>query len=262
METDVAVLAERRAKMAKLRSEHFVAGRDVTSAPHITSVDEYADTFGAAEHKMYKDLDDFGAMGQDEHKIFYANGPKLIRAENKKSDLSFNPLIDEANNRRKNKSDATETTKNIHSSNTITDDFSDESLDNYIDQGFAKEIQNNVVEKEKSSKFYSDGEYLATNEDQGYLGTNEDQGYQSAANSPSESQRRSTTTSAGSGDDDKGVVLKTSQLLKIEQAMDPLSASLPESFLKSVKTDLSQSIKSTTSNKSRFVVWFCIIANF
>ena len=34
--TDVAVLAERRAKMAKLRSEHFVADRDVTSAPHIT----------------------------------------------------------------------------------------------------------------------------------------------------------------------------------------------------------------------------------
>ena len=42
METDVAVLAERRAKMARLRSEHFVAGRDVTSAPRVTSVDEFS----------------------------------------------------------------------------------------------------------------------------------------------------------------------------------------------------------------------------
>jgi len=64
----VAVLAERRAKMAKLRSEHFVAGRDVTSAPHITSVDEYADTFGAVEHRKYDDLDDFGAIGHEEQK--------------------------------------------------------------------------------------------------------------------------------------------------------------------------------------------------
>ena len=236
----MAVLAERRAKMAKLRSEHFVAGRDVTSAPHITSVDEYADTFGAAEHRKYDDLDDFGAIGHEEQKIFYANGPKQNRLENKKSDLSFNPLIDEANNRRKNKLDATENI-NIHSSNTIADDFSDESLDNYIvDHGFAKEVQYNVVEKEKSSKFYKDGEYLAANEDQGY---------QSAANSPSDSQRRTNTT----GDDNKGVILKSSQLLKIEHAMDPLSASLPETFLKSVKTDLSQSMKSTTSSKSRSV---------
>ena len=42
METDVAVMAERRAKMAKLRSEHFVAGREVTSAPRVTSVDEFS----------------------------------------------------------------------------------------------------------------------------------------------------------------------------------------------------------------------------
>ena len=41
METDVAVLAERRAKMARLRTEHFVAGREVTSAPSVTSVDEF-----------------------------------------------------------------------------------------------------------------------------------------------------------------------------------------------------------------------------
>ena len=47
METDVAVLAERRAKMARLRSEHFVAGRDVTSAPRVTRVDEFSQVRGA-----------------------------------------------------------------------------------------------------------------------------------------------------------------------------------------------------------------------
>ena len=46
METDVAVMAERRAKMARLRSEHFVAGRDVTSAPRVTSVDEFSQVRG------------------------------------------------------------------------------------------------------------------------------------------------------------------------------------------------------------------------
>ena len=38
----MAVMAERRAKLAKLRSEHFVAGREVTSAPRVTSVDEFS----------------------------------------------------------------------------------------------------------------------------------------------------------------------------------------------------------------------------
>ena len=56
METDVAVLAERRAKLARLRSEHFVAGRDVTSAPSLTSVDEFSQVSDTREeivtHKL------------------------------------------------------------------------------------------------------------------------------------------------------------------------------------------------------------------
>ena len=54
METDVAVLSERRAKMARLRTEHFVAGREVTSAPSVTSVDE----FNQVRVKKGKDFQD------------------------------------------------------------------------------------------------------------------------------------------------------------------------------------------------------------
>ena len=46
------MLAERRAKMARLRSEHFVAGRDVTSAPRVTSVDEFSQVRGAGGQKI------------------------------------------------------------------------------------------------------------------------------------------------------------------------------------------------------------------
>ena len=54
-----------------------------------------------------------------------------------------------------------------------------------------------------------------------------------------------------SQDSGGGVTKPSNQLLKLEPAIDPLSVSLPEAFLKSVKTDLSQSIKSTSSSKSR-----------
>ena len=52
METDVAVMAERRAKLAKLRSEHFVAGREVTSAPRVTSVDEFSQVRGGDMERL------------------------------------------------------------------------------------------------------------------------------------------------------------------------------------------------------------------
>ena len=100
------------------------------------------------------------------------------------------------------------------------------------------------IESEKSSKIYSDGAYLP--------GT-EDLGYQSASQSPNDSLRRAEdgVITEAEEPDTEAVVLKPNNLLKIENAIDPLSVSLPETFLKSVKTDLSQSIKSTASTKSR-----------
>ena len=195
-----------------------------------------------------------------QHQVFRANGK--VGNGDKKSDLSFNPLIDEANQRRRTKVDSVAEHKGSEGAeNTgyISDDFSDESLEPYIGQSFSQTIglenklndqslksENSLgktllLEKEKSSKIYKDGKYLSSNEDHHQA---PDQGYQTAVNSPSDSMRRSADT----GD----VVIKPSnQLLKLEPAIDPLSVSLPEAFLKSVKTDLSQSIKSTSSTKSR-----------
>ena len=95
-----------------------------------------------------------------------------------------------------------------------------------------------IVEKENRSKFYRDGEYISNS-------PIDDPGYQSAVNSPSEFLKRDKE---GPADRDSP---KQNQLLNIEKAMDPLSVSLPETFLKTVKNDLSQSIKSTSSTKSK-----------
>ena len=232
METDVAVLAERRAKLAKLREEHLVLDRDITSAPDITSVDEYRARFNAARKRSGK-LEEVGRM--EEHKIFFANGTKS--GNKPRSDLSFNPLIDLAQQRktRSAKSHPQEDSED-HLSH-----LSDETLENIevslVDgNGVKKYTEESSHDKvsggpEKRSKFYRDGEYLSSS-------PGEDPGYQSAGNSPSESLKR-------------GQEAKQSKLLNIEPAIDPMSVSLPETFLKAVKNDLSQSIKSTTSTKSK-----------
>ena len=86
---------------------------------------------------------------------------------NKKSDLSYNPLVDEANHRRNKNSDDIE--------NTVEDNSNIETVGH--------------IAKEKSSKIYTDGEYHKDNNDDGQ-NNNEDQGYQSSANSPNDSLRR------------------------------------------------------------------------
>ena len=105
----------------------------------------------------------------------------------------------------------------------------------------ASTMAKSQVEKEKSSKFYLDGEYL---------NTIEDLGYGSGVSSPNESLKRSNEMNNAKVDQSI-TKNETPQLLKLEPAIDPLSVSLPETFLKSVKSDLSQSMKSTTSTKSR-----------
>ena len=233
----MAVMAERRAKMAKLRSEHFVADRDVTSAPHITSVDEYSDSFGVAERRE-RFRDNIRDEATEDHKIFYAGGNKNKDTENKKSDLSFNPLIAEASRRGK-------TAKTSNQDSSAGEEYLQGKVagNGYDDGTMEKNIS---VVREQSSKFYQDGEYLNSP-------AAEDLGYQSGVSSPNDSLRRAAENNNASNNvkNDEETVLKPKQLLKLEPAIDPLSVSLPETFLKSVKSDLSQSIKSTMSTKSR-----------
>ena len=239
METDVAVLAERRAKLAKLREEHFVLDRDITSAPDITSVDEYRTKFNAGMKQLAQQGETTRAI--EEHKIFFAHGKKNVNPS--QSDLDFNPLIDLARQRK---------TRSAKSDGGLdNEDFdhlshpSDETLENIevdlVDGNGVKNSTNDfdqeklIVGREKRSKFYRDGEYISPS-------PSEDPGYQSAAHSPTESLKR--------GKEDT-VTPTQNQLLNIEPAVDPLSVSLPETFLKTVKNDLSQSIKSTISTKSK-----------
>ena len=94
---DVTVLAERRAKLAKLRGEHFVHDRDITSAPSVTVVDEFEHKFGTANRQQREAANDISnhVVG---HKIFYAEKNTGGR-ERKTSDLEFNTLVSEASRR-------------------------------------------------------------------------------------------------------------------------------------------------------------------
>ena len=247
MDTDVAVLAERRAKLAKLREEHFVSERDITSAPDITSVDEYRAKFQAAR-KQSGQLE--GGRGQetDEHRIFFAQGRRKTNNHQpqpqpqSQSDLTFNPLIAEAKQRR-SRGVKTETLEDGEASHSYRSEATLENIDQSLtgngDGKFNTELEQ-VVEKEKSSKFYRDGEYISPS-------PSDDPGYQSAANSPNEFLKRAKEGKEA----EERRSPKQNQLLNIEAAIDPLSVSLPETFLKTVKKDLSQSIKSTTSTKSK-----------
>ena len=96
-DVDVTVLAERRAKLAKLRGEHFVQNRDITSAPSVTVVDEFEHKFGAADRQRHEAAKGISKNAVD-HKIFYAENDKVGK-ERKTSDLEFNTLVNEANRR-------------------------------------------------------------------------------------------------------------------------------------------------------------------
>ena len=100
----------------------------------------------------------------------------------------------------------------------------------------------NPIENEKSTKMYQDGQYVYSSEDLGY---------QSSTSSPNKSKRKAESFKIRG---DAGIEMKKSgQMLKMEKAMDPLRMILPETFLKTVKNDLSESIKSTTSTRSKVV---------
>ena len=268
---DVAVLAERRAKLAKLRGEHFVAGRDITSAPTVTNVDEFEQKFGAADWTKSKPTAGIHNDGTS-HKIFYAekNNKGIGR---KTSDFEFNPLVNEASRRGRHNSrnkdefnmweengdedtersfglsvneepyidnSASQTTQgnqhinyssSVQNKNKLNNE--EEKLSHSLREFGHKTRENEVVgvQNEKSTKIYQDGHYVPSSEDLGY---------HSSISSPNESKKSYSD--------------RPEQLLSVEKAMgDPLTMSLPETFLKSVQKDLSASLKSNGSTRSKVV---------
>ena len=80
------ILAERRAKLARLRGEMSVQDRDITSAPSLTVVDEFHESFAFAD-KRSGVIEAQPEVSHQDHPIFYPD-PK-----NRKSDLEFNHLV-------------------------------------------------------------------------------------------------------------------------------------------------------------------------
>jgi len=287
---DVTVLAERRAKLAKLRGEHFVHDRDITSAPSVTVVDEFKYEFAAADWQKHTVAGDTSKDLED-HKIFYAENNN--ERNRKTSDLEFNALVNEANRRGGRQSASIrddisnlddegdefsitssmsgvggvdrlehkdEIYKNPEKSFEYTSDMRNGNHSEYPTEEtrqrkltrastFAghnnhsdKSYKRNPLENEKSTKIYQDGQYVLSTEDLGY---------QSSASSPNESKRKMSLIRMQN--DETTDMKKSGPLLKVEKAMDPLSMSLPETFLKTVKSDLSESIKSNTSTRSKVV---------
>jgi len=290
---DVTVLAERRAKLAKLRGEHFVHDRDITSAPSVTVVDEFRYEFAAADWQK-TDITRDTSDNIESHKIFYAENNKNNNTR-KTSDLEFNALVNEANRRGGRHSatgrddiiqldddidgfsitsslsgvggvDKFEHKNEIYKNPGLSFDYKDNLINDNNNEHSNEErrqrkltrastfaggndpsndqisSKKNPIENEKSTKIYQDGQYVLSSEDLGY---------QSSASSPNESKRKMSIYN--SQNDECTDIKKSGQLLKVEKAMDPLSMSLPETFLKTVKSDLSESIKSNTSTRSKVV---------
>jgi hypothetical protein len=99
-ETKKQLLAERRAKLAKLRGEVFVQDRSITSAPNLTLVDEFHETFGTADQR-HSGVETVNTdLTSTDHKIFSRLGAQPLPVSHVcLSNLETNVLVAEANKR-------------------------------------------------------------------------------------------------------------------------------------------------------------------
>ena len=242
MQSDNDLQAERRAKLARLRGELSVQDRDITSAPSLTVVDEFSEEFSTADKCSGGPVKPGPSGAHAQHKIFYAE-PGRPRREGRESDLEFNKLVNEANRRGGGRGTSI---NNFGSSSTFAEDtdLEDEALtmDSSLNSARSRsagparseqrslfnqcQADDNLKLSSSITKVYENGKYC-----------NEDLGYQSSVSSPDQQKRLSTTEPAG--------------LLKVERGVYTFSQSLPETFLKSVKTDLTQSLAHPTGGKAK-----------
>ena len=118
------ILAERRAKLARLRGELSVQDRDITSAPSLTVVDEFQEEFSSAD-KRSGVIDKGEPQQQRNHTIFYAE-----QGARKESDLEFNKLVSEAS--RRGGKGAEQKGNDFGSGSTFAEDTDlDDELDGY-----------------------------------------------------------------------------------------------------------------------------------
>ena len=238
------ILAERRAKLARLRGELSVQDRDITSAPSLTVVDEFSEHFNSADARsgLVKQAEQ---TNSDKHKIFYADA----NSRREESDLEFNSLVKEAGQR--GRAAPGFGSCSTFAEDTDLEDETDSSITSARSKsaGPIRQKQLDGVSNRLANQFQADHTLKLSSsitkvyENGKYISSTEDLGYQSSVSSPNESKRAS-----GEGKGETG-------LLKVEKGMDAFSQSLPETFLKSVKSDLSQSVSSVNSRSKSKVVY-------
>jgi hypothetical protein len=185
-----------------------VHDRDITSAPAVTLVDEFHETFGAADqrHGGAATASDLAPLPAD-HKIFYAGSSKGPPPASL-SDLDHNALVREASQRNHHKS-----------SSTQQDDL---QLSPPADHRGTADLIGSAAEGGLAASLV------------------EDLGYQSSASSPSESKGRHGC--AGGGTRNRVIDIDVESTKMAAAATVNLSQSMPEGILKAVKTDLAQSL--------------------
>ena len=277
---DVTVLAARRAKLAKLRGEHFVHDRDFTSAPSVTVVDEFESKFGAATSE--KNNDTIDRTEDVAHKIFYSHN-KRAKNERKSSDLQFNSLVNEANRRGERHSSAVTTASgqggsdgfskasshlNSFGNENASIDIGHRSDDEYghsFDDEHRK-VNNFQLENDenlqKAGRAYSfsghnfnnNGTIKSKSIKRNSLENTKFQEIYSGSQISHSSEDLGYLSSASSPNESKrrAVILETQKLevksTEPKSDVNSLSISLPEASLKSY---LAESIKSTTSTCSK-----------
>ena len=208
-----SLAAERRAKLAKLRQALSLQDRDITSAPSLTKVDEFQERYGAADKRNGLVNEPDTLINDGTHKIFYNETQVNGREERNRKYTDTGSILTEDTDFEDESSPPSSPSRGTSAStlSARTAIIKSPASDSTDSSG---RVGSSTV------KVYQNGQYI---------NSMEDLGYQSSISSPND-KRYSPQES------------KKMSLLKVERSVDTFSQSLPETFFKTVKLDLSQSV--------------------
>ncbi len=208
-----SLAAERRAKLAKLRQALSLQDRDITSAPSLTKVDEFQERYGAADKRNGLVNEPDTPINEGTHKIFYNETQVNGREERNRKYTDTGSILTEDTDFEDESSPPSSPSRGTSAStlSARTAAIKSPASDSTDSSG---RVGSSTV------KVYQNGQYI---------NSMEDLGYQSSISSPND-KRYSPQES------------KKMSLLKVERSVDTFSQSLPETFFKTVKLDLSQSV--------------------
>ena len=209
-----SLAAERRAKLAKLRQTLSLQDRDITSAPSLTKVDEFQERYGAADKRNGLVTEPDTSNPEATHKIFYNERLAGGREERNRKYTDTGSILTEDTDFEDESSPPSSPSRGTSASTLSARTAAIKS---------PASDSTDSPERAGSStvKLYKNGQYI---------NSMEDLGYQSSISSPNDKRYSPARES------------KKMSLLKVERSVDTFSQSLPETFFKTVKLDLSQSV--------------------